>query len=116
SPIRRAIAPLDDSWSHPGGVGPPAGTRPKDGLSPESPQSAEGIRMDPPPSEPVASGTMPAAIAAAEPPEEPPAECSRSQGLRVRPKTALFVHAVQPYGGVLVLPTTTQPARRSRAT
>jgi hypothetical protein len=114
--MRRAIGPFDESCSQPGGTGPPDGTRPKEGLSPDSPHNAEGMRIEPPPSEPVASGTMPAAIAAAEPPEDPPAEWARSQGLRVRPNTALVVHAVQPYSGVFVLPTTTQPARRSRAT
>ena len=39
---------------------------------PERPQTAEGMRMEPPPSDPVARGTMPAASAAAAPPEEPP--------------------------------------------
>ena len=39
---------------------------------PDRPQADEGIRKDPPPSEPVASGTMPEAIAAALPPDEPP--------------------------------------------
>ena len=37
---------------------------------PERPQQADGMRMDPPPSDPVARGTMPAASAAAAPPED----------------------------------------------
>jgi hypothetical protein len=41
-------------------------------LTPESPQHAEGIRIDPPPSEPVARGTIPLAMAAALPPDDPP--------------------------------------------
>ena len=83
---------------------------------PESPQQADGIRMDPPPSEPVARGTMPAASAAAAPPEDPPGPCSRLKGLVVGPKTALVVLADQANSGVLVLPTTTHPAARMRAT
>ncbi len=43
------------------------------GLSPTIPQTAAGIRNDPPPSLPVAAGTIPDATAAAEPPLEPPA-------------------------------------------
>ncbi len=86
-----AIGPFELSESHPGGLGPPSGTRPKEGLNPLKPQAADGIRKDPPPSEPVASGTMPAAKAAAEPPEEPPAVCSGFHGLRVRPKRAFSV-------------------------
>jgi hypothetical protein len=41
------------------------------------------MRIDPPPSEPWASGTMPAATAAPAPPLEPPALWERFQGLRV---------------------------------
>ena len=40
--------------------------------SPRAHNTPPGIRIEPPPSEPVASGTMPAAIAAALPPEDPP--------------------------------------------
>ena len=42
------------------------------GLSPTSPQHAAGIRIEPPPSSALATGTMPAATAAADPPDEPP--------------------------------------------
>ena len=83
---------------------------------PERPQTAEGMRMDPPPSEPVASGTMPAARAAAAPPEEPPAPWAGLNGLAVGPNRALVVLPVQANSGRLVLPTTTQPAPRRRAT
>jgi len=64
---------------------PPAGTRPSEVLMPERPQHDEGIRMEPPPSDPVASGTIPAATAAAEPPDDPPGVCSRFHGFFVRP-------------------------------
>ena len=83
---------------------------------PVSPHSAAGMRIEPPPSEPVASGTSPAARAAADPPDEPPGVRSVSHGLRVMPKSRLDVSALAPSSGVLVLPTTTQPAARRRAT
>ncbi len=55
--------------------------RPLVGFSPTSPQQLAGIRIDPPPSEPCATGTRPAATAAAAPPLEPPAMRSVSQGV-----------------------------------
>jgi hypothetical protein len=64
-----------------------AGTTPVPGLMPNSPQLAAGMRMDPAPSFPCATGTMPEATAAADPPEEPPAVRARFQGLRVTPYT-----------------------------
>ena len=74
-------------WSSSGA----SGTRPRWGFSPNSPQKADGIRIEPPPSEPSATGTMPAATAAALPPEEPPGERSRFHGLRVTPCAAELV-------------------------
>ena len=44
--------------------------RPRLGLSPTRPQHDAGMRIDPPPSLAWASGTMPLATAAAEPPLE----------------------------------------------
>ena len=52
-------------------------TRPRDGLSPTSPQHAAGMRIEPPPSLACAAATMPAATAAAEPPLEPPVRARR---------------------------------------
>ena len=69
-----------------------AGTTPSPGLIPTSPQQADGIRIDPMPSFPCATGTVPEATAAAEPPDEPPGERSRSQGLCVMP----YVESVVP--------------------
>ena len=43
------------------------------------------MRIEPPPSLACATGTIPDATAAAEPPLEPPVEWSRFQGLRVGP-------------------------------
>ena len=83
---------------------------------PLRPQMAAGSLIEPPPSEPVANGTMPLANAAAEPPDEPPGVRSRFQGLRVSPVSPHSVAPLCPYSGVVVFPITTQPAARSRAT
>ncbi len=61
-------------------------TRPRDGLMPTTPQQLDGIRIEPPPSEPSAIGQRPAATAAADPPLEPPAVLLTSQGFRVAGK------------------------------
>src|SRR2546428_11945616 len=57
-------------------------TRPNVGMSPTTPKSDAGPRIEPPVSEPSATGTMPAATAAPEPDEEPPEKCARIHGLR----------------------------------
>src|SRR5215207_9098661 len=46
--------------------------RPYVGLMPQMPVKAAGWRMEPPVSVPVAAGAMPAATAAADPPDDPP--------------------------------------------
>ena len=71
SAMRRAIGPLVDRSCQSEPCSPPDGTRPSDGFMPLRPQHDDGMRMDPPPSEPVARGTMPAAMAAAAPPTSP---------------------------------------------
>lgn len=55
------------------------------GLNPTRPQLEAGMRIEPPPSLPWAPGTMPAATAAPEPPDEPPGVREVSHGLRVGP-------------------------------
>ena len=62
-----------------------AGTRPYGALNPTTPQKDDGIRMEPPMSEPLARYAVPAASAAPEPPEEPPGVKSGFHGLRVTP-------------------------------
>ena len=69
----------------PSPISGPAGLRARVGFRPNSPHCAAGIRIEPPPSVAWAIGAMPAATAAAAPPDDPPAERSRSQGLRVGP-------------------------------
>ena len=49
------------------------------------PVKAAGCRIEPPVSVPVAAGTRQAATAAAEPPEEPPGDNSKFQGLLTAP-------------------------------
>ena len=66
-------------------IPPRTGTRPCVGFSPTTPHSAAGMRTELPASVPSAAGAIPAATAAAEPPEEPPGTRSVSQGLRVWP-------------------------------
>src|SRR4051794_36410328 len=46
--------------------------RPYAGLNPYRPLSAHGTRIEPPMSDPIASVAIPAASAAADPPDEPP--------------------------------------------
>src|SRR5260370_34837558 len=62
-------------------------TRPRDGLRPNRPHCAAGIRIEPPPSVACATGRMPAETADAAPPEEPPGEYSRFPGLWQGPQS-----------------------------
>src|SRR5687767_11895071 len=85
--------------------------RPRLGLRPTRLHMLAGPRIDPPPSLPCATGTMPAATAAAEPPLEPPAECSRFHGLRVAPYASGSVVARIASSGMFVRPSGTRPER-----
>jgi hypothetical protein len=69
------------------------------------------MRMEPPASLAWAAGTMPAATAEAEPPEDPPQVRPRFQGLSVAPNRAGSVTPTRPNSGVLALPKMTRPAR-----
>ncbi len=90
--------------------------RPYEGLWPKIPAHDAGIRIEPPPSVPMWSGPSPAAAAAEAPPLEPPGVRSRCHGLRVIPKTRLWVAPIQPNVGVLVLPSMMPPAAFMRST
>ena len=59
--------------------------RPYDVFSPKQPVKLAGMRIEPPPSLAVTSGSTAAAIAADEPPLEPPGVSSRFHGERVTP-------------------------------
>ncbi len=82
------------------------------------PQNEAGMRIEPPPSVPTASGARPAATAAPAPPDEPPGVSSAFHGLRVMPPRGLSVTPLCPSSGVVVLPIRIAPApfRRSTAT
>ncbi len=89
---------------HPSPACGAAEIRPRVGFKPNRPQHEAGMRMEPPPSVAWAAGTMPAATAAAAPPDEPPVVQPRSHGLRDGPNNRGSVVAVSPNSGVFVLP------------
>src|ERR1700722_15959279 len=86
------------------------------GLTPTTPHSAAGWRMEPPVSLPSATDEKPAATAAALPPDEPPGTRSRLWGLRVGPKAECSVDEPMANSSMLVLPTKTAPAALSLVT
>ena len=88
---------------------PNLGTLPWVGLIPKMPLKLHGMRMDPPPSEPVATVHSPDATAAPAPPLEPPEVRPGSQGLRHSSPRRLSVVPENPNSGVLVLPRITAP-------
>src|SRR3954454_13048683 len=92
----------------------PSDMRPRVGFSPTSPQNEAGLRIDPPPSPPVAIGTTPAATAAADPPLEPAVLISRFQGFLVAPVWRDVVSSASPNSDVVVRPRLMNPAFRSR--
>lgn len=81
---------------------------------PGMPQNVDGMRIDPAPSVPIASGPMPEATAAAAPPEDPPGVIFVFHGFRVMPVRKLSVVPLMPNSGVFVLPNNTAPASRNR--
>src|SRR4249920_2001939 len=91
-------------------------TRPRLGLRPNNPQQLAGMRIEPPPSVACAIGSMPAVIAVAEPPLEPPALYSGFQGFRVTPKSRDSEEVDRPNSGLWVLPKMTRPERFKRVT
>ncbi len=116
SRTERVIGPLVKS---PPQISPATGdsvTLPREGLRPTTPQHEAGMRTDPPPSLPSASGPSPVATCAAAPPLEPPVVCSRFHGFRAGGQRPPSVVGLPPYSGVAVLPSKTPPARRSRTT
>src|SRR5207245_4963871 len=87
-----------------------------EGRKPTTPHLAAGMRSEAPVSEPVHTGSMSQASAAAEPPDEPPVFKLGLKGFPVAPQTGLRELAPAPISGTLVLPATIAPARRRRAT
>ena len=74
------------------------------------------MRIEPPPSEPRAAPTIPAATAAPLPPLDPPGVRSSDHGLRVAPKASDSVNGQIVSSGTCVLPMTIAPAARSART
>ena len=110
----RAIAP---TWASVGAAETgKIGTRPNCALMPKRPQSAEGMRTEPPPSVQSANGVSPAATLAPAPPLEPPDVFVRSHGLRVIPVSGLSQTALQPNSLVVDLPMMQPPAALTRST
>src|SRR5262249_50682190 len=89
---------------------PTIGIKRYDGLKAATPQNAAGRITEPAVCVPKASGTMPAATAAADPAEEPPGVWPRLRGLRVADGTS-EANCV-----VTVLPSTMPPAWRVSTT
>ena len=73
------------------------------------------MRIEPAPSEPMAAPARPAAMAAPEPPDDPPGVRWRSHGLRVTPNVGDSVHGVIVSSGTCVLPRITAPGRAQAA-
>jgi hypothetical protein len=77
---------------------------------PVMPQKAAGWRIEPPVSVPVAAGARRAAIAAAEPPEEPPGTAETSHGFCTAPKAEFSLAEPIANSSQFSLPSVTMPA------
>src|SRR5438552_15330517 len=88
----------------------PRGLRARLGFNPNTPDAEAGMRIEPPPSLACATGRMRAATATAAPPDEPPAERSRFQGLRVGQNNRDSVVGIRPNSGLELYPKMAQPA------
>src|SRR6185312_11301436 len=108
----RANTPI---WSsdEPNATRPNRLMRPYVGFTPTTPQNAAGCLTLPPVSEPRAISVIPAATAAAEPPEDPPGLRAGSTGLRVGPYALVSVEDPMANSSMFVLATTTAPCARS---
>src|SRR5277367_3030718 len=94
-------------------IAPVRGTKPNVGRSPVVPQRVEGDEMEPNVSDPMAKATHPAAVADAEPADDPLDPCLGFHGLRVRPPNHLSPIASAPSENFA---TSTAPAASSRCT
>jgi len=94
-------------------MAPARETRPNVGRSPVTPQRVHGETMEPHVSVPMAKPTRPAAVAEAEPADEPLEPSFRFQGLRVWPPNQTSPHASSPR---VSLATSTAPASSRRRT
>src|SRR5262249_10482280 len=94
-------------------MAPVRGTKPKVGRKPVVPQRVEGDEIEPSVSDPMANATQPAAVAEADPADDPLDPCLVFHGLRVIPPNHLSPWARAPS---VSLATSTAPAASSRCT
>ena len=97
------------------GKTPSTGIRPHEGFMPTRPQQAAGSRIEQPVSVPRPMSQSPAAIAAALPPDEPPAVAPGSAGLPTVPYHGFWLVTPQANSCRFALPTSCAPAASSRA-
>src|SRR5216684_7070403 len=90
----------------------PSGLRARLGFNPNTPDAEAGMRIEPPPSLACATGRTRAATAAPAPPDEPPEECARFQGLRVGPNSRDSVVAVTSKSRLEIFPKIVTPVLR----
>src|SRR5258705_9469675 len=109
----RVTAPSIVPPAQPSPTSGPWLTRARVGLSPTRLHSLAGMRIEPPPSLACATGTMPLATAAADPPDEPPVDRDGSHGLRAEGKLRDSVVTVVPNSGAFVRPSAMKPAARN---
>src|SRR5438270_2082521 len=93
----------------------PRRMRPAVPFMPPSPQKPAGMRIEPPPSPPVARVSRPPATAAAEPADDPPVVLVGSHGLAVIPCRRVTLTLSPPNSLAVVWPASTAPAARSRS-
>ncbi len=98
------------------GTTPVTGTRPRVGLTPTRPCSAAGTRPDPAVSVPRARSAIPSATATAEPLLDPPEMRSGAVACRTAPYGLRVPTRPVANWSRFVVPSTTAPASRSRAT
>src|SRR6516162_3919437 len=94
-------------------IAPVQGTKPNVGRNPVVPQRVEGDEIEPSVSEPMAKATQPAAVAEAEPADEPLEPSLVFHGFRVRPPNHLSPMARAPRDNFA---TSTAPASSRRRT
>ena len=113
STVRAHGPPWSSDDAH--AISPYRDTVPYVGFTPTVAVSAAGWRIDPPVSDPMASGAWNAASAAALPPPDPPGTRSTFHGLRVGPYAEFSVELPIANSSMFVLPRIGMPAARSRA-
>src|ERR1700738_151111 len=92
----------------------PSGLRARGGFNPNTPEAEAGMRIEPPPLLACATGRVRSGTADPAPPDEPPDEGARFQGLRVGPTSRDSVVGINPNSGLALLPKIVTPALRKR--